>query len=347
MPVDVPWDEEGGFSRQGADRYEGLELDAFWLRFEAGGGSGKQYLVRLLDNPTKFMTHYDNQIDRNTGDRKRVPFPDSENLRKKKRNCTDQETTLQKEGGRYKRSQKCVWCRLSYQLTPRYMINVAYYGKKDDDGDPTIMMAEMPQSAYDNVRDWWTANKAVCPDGPGTLTGRAPNFLITVKLKGKKTEYSVMPTGEVGPLPTEVKNALRKFNPDAATVEEVMKLHDLKRFCGSTYMSRDVQIATFGKVVDEVPFAERKRDNDDDDDDFGSGSDASSAKQQADARSDVSSEDFGPGDDGDEGVDDGSPNLDDVFGNLGGGSAPAARESVPAESAGESSGGQSKNALDW
>lgn len=345
MPVEVPWDEEGGLSRQGEDRYEGLELDAFWLRFEAGGGQGKQYLVRILGEPVKFMTHYDNQIDSNTGDRKRVPFPDSENVRKKKRNCTDQETTLQKEGGRYKRSTKCAWCRMGYQLTPRYMVNVAFYGKKDDDGDPTIMMAEIPQSAYDQIKAWWVANKAVCPEHPGTMTGKAPNFLITVKLKGKKTEYSVMPTGEVASLPAEVKNALRKFNPNATTVEEVMKLHDLKRFCGSTFMSREVQVKVFGKAVDEVPFAERKRDDDDDDDDFGSGSksDASSAKQD-DADTGESSEDFGPGDEEEEGIDDGSPNLNDVFGNLGGGggSEGSATDSAPAEQS-----GGTRNALDW
>lgn len=351
MPVEVPWDEEGGLSRQGDDRYEGLELDEFWLRFEPSGGKGRQYLIRLLDQPVKFMTHYDNQIDANTKERKRVPFPDSENVRKKKRNCTDQETTLTREGGRYRRSEKCVWCRLGYQLTPRYMINVAYYGRKDEEGNPSIMMAEIPQTAYDLIKDWWVANKAVCPEGPGTMTGSAPNFLVTVKLKGKKTEYSVMPTGEIGKLPDEVKNALRKFNPNAETVEEVMKLHDLKRFCGPTFMSRDVQIAKFGKVVDEVPFAERRRDDEDDDDDFGSDDDEKKASAATDASDGVSQDDFGSDDgdgDGDEGIDDGSPDLDNFFGNLGGDSAPSGgsdekkdAEDVPA---GEP---KSKNVLDW
>lgn len=345
MPVEVPWDE-GGMGRQGDDRYEGMELDAFWLRFEAGGGSGKQYLVRLLGQPVKFMTHYDNQIDANTKDRKRVPFPDAENVRKKKRNCTDQETTLQIEGGRYKRSTKCVWCRLGYQLTPRYMINVAFYGRKDDDGHPSIMMAEMPQSAYDHIKDWWVANKAVCPDGPGTMTGRAPNFLITVKLKGKKTEYSVMPTGEVGPLPTEVKEALKKFNPNAESVEEVMKLHELARFCGPTFMSRDVQVAKFGKVVDEVPYTERKRD--DDDDDFGDGGSKGSSSAEAGGESEVDPDDFAAGesDEGEDGVDNGSPDLDQFFGNLGGGDASAPTTQAKSDTA-PADGEKKKSPLDW
>jgi hypothetical protein len=234
---------------------------------------------------------------------------------------------------------------LGYQLTPRYMINVAYYGKKDDDGDPTIMMAEMPQSAYDNIKAWWVANKSVCPEGPGTMTGRAPNFLITVTTKGKKTEYSVMPTGEVGTLPSEVKNALRKFNPNATTKEEVMQLHDLNRFCGSTYMSREVQIAKFGKVVDEVPFADRKRDDDDDDDDFGS---TAGASQEQTGSGGSTQDEFVPGegnDDGEKSIDDGSPDLDDVFGNLGGSTGADAAPSAPKEE--ESPEGQEKSPLDW
>ena len=254
MPIVVDWDDAGYAREADSDRYKDVPIEEFWLRFEGKPGSGNQYRIRLLGSAIKFITHYNNKIDPHTGERKRVNFPDAETVSKKKRNCTDEAVTI--KGGT---SEKCPWCKLGYQVTPRYMVNLAYYGRLDDEGLPTIMMAEVPSSAWEDIRQWRLNNKDNCPEGPGTLAGKAPNFVITVKLKGKKTEYSVQTSSDTVPLPDEVKRAIKKFNPDAKTAADV-KLHDLKRFCTPTYMSGLLQIEKFGKIIDQVPYTERKRD---------------------------------------------------------------------------------------
>lgn len=285
MPIDVQWDDAQYARKNGNDRYEDMSLEDFWLRFEGKPGMGNQYRVRFLGMPVKFATHYNNKIDPITQEKKRIAFPDAEIVTKKKRNCTDGDVTLL--GGK---SEKCPWCKLGYQVTIRYMVNIAYYGKLDQDGDPTIMMAEVPASAWDDIRGWAIANKESCPEGPGTLTGKAPNFAITVKVKGKKTEYSVQTACDSTPLPDEIKRALKKFNPKAETMEEVTALHDLKRWCTPTYMSGQLQIEKFGKLIDQVPYSERqKRDDDaeeteeaDESDEFGSTADADVSDTEAD-----------------------------------------------------------------
>ena len=165
MAQKVSWGDAAYVRENGKDRYgENVDIGEFWLRFEGRSGAGNQYKIRFLGEPLKFATHFNNKTDPLTKERTRVLFPDSDNNKKVKRNCTDGETTMANE-----KSQKCPWCRLGYDVTPRFMVNVAYYGRLDSEGDPRIMMAELPVSAWNILRKWTMIKEDTCPGGPGSL----------------------------------------------------------------------------------------------------------------------------------------------------------------------------------
>ena len=87
----VSFDSASFVKSNSENRYAGMEIQDFWLRFE-GSAQGKNYLVRFLGQPIEYITHYNTKRNQISNKDEKVEFPDSEHNKKFKRNCTDGES---------------------------------------------------------------------------------------------------------------------------------------------------------------------------------------------------------------------------------------------------------------
>ena len=218
-------------SHSGQSRYGGRGYGDYRLKLTAAP-DGMRYKVRFLGNFFMYDQHF-NRIDGET-----TEFGDER--QGISRRCT---------------GENCPWCRLGYEMKPRWIVNVAHLGEEhaDEDGDPQIMFIELPISGMKAVMTWAKENREDFPKGPGDMEGEAPDFVIIVTGSpgyggSGITKYEITQVGRPKTITDGIKRGISKINQDGGN-----ELHDLNELCRPHHMPEELQIKKFGEVIDPVP----------------------------------------------------------------------------------------------
>jgi hypothetical protein len=233
--------------------------EKMYMRFEPGTEQNPTtYVVRFVGPPVQLFTHYNRQrkqaaVAGGKPEWPMVNFPDEAERKypKRSRVCTDPNP---KEEGRSE--SKCPWCRLNFQRSERYKINVI-----DRGGDGSVRVVELSKTVYNQIGSFWQGmQKLGLYQGvkPFDMDKAVPDWLISVK-KGSgqndTPQYSVMivPQSDKVLTPEDIE-ALKAIHPGETNAEVLLRPHDLMKLTKADYMSSALQQKNFGVILEKPPW---------------------------------------------------------------------------------------------